>query len=98
MGPRKRRYRRICAFCGEEFKASRRDAKACSSRCRKALSRDNALHIRDTEMEIRDSEPEKPWNSAMLEWPSDAPWLSDDESWDDGGIVRTMIGWKDEKK
>lgn len=36
-------YDRICRWCGEAFRASRRDAVLCSAKCRTGASRDDAL-------------------------------------------------------
>lgn len=38
--PRKTRRILTCQRCGDEFVSSRRDAKTCSTACRKALNRD----------------------------------------------------------
>ena len=41
-----RTQRRVCAWCGAEFMASRDDAKTCGARCRTALCRRGATRDR----------------------------------------------------
>lgn len=46
QGPDKRKYRRVCLWCGIEFQAARPAAKTHTARCRVALARYVAKHGR----------------------------------------------------
>ncbi len=75
---------RDCEACGATFAPSRSDARTCSPRCRKALSRQRAVTIPTPK---RDETPVNRDEPARIRDGTTPPWSDDDEVHDADGVL-----------